>query len=404
MAHQGGVAAVAFSPDGKAVLTGSDDRTARLWTVSTVTRRSPTRRRLGRGRHRPGARCDGFVHVLDNAAERQCRERLDREGGPPDLGKRGLLDPILFGPEPTARAGAWIERKRWAEAEAAFDEAVLARPFDADVVLERARFHASRSRPDKADADFVRALRLGSVDPNLIETLVRNEALFSRAVTLHRDPSRLWISRGDDRARRQRWAEAIADYEQAIRLQPENLMLRHGQILLLGAVGDLDQFEQARSDLVDRFRPTITWDTANNAAWFGSLALRVDVHLESLVRLAEWAVDRSPDAERKAVYLNTLGVALYRAGRFEDAIRRLDDGIELRNGTSIPQDWPFLAMAHHRLGHRDQARHYLQRLRSRQTNADPNRFWDELEIRVLQSEAEATILYDPVFPADPFVD
>ena len=32
--HQGWVNAVAFSPDGKTVLTGSDDKTARLWNVA----------------------------------------------------------------------------------------------------------------------------------------------------------------------------------------------------------------------------------------------------------------------------------------------------------------------------------------------------------------------------------
>ena len=90
------------------------------------------------------------------------------------------------------------------------------------------------------------------------------------------------------------------------------------------------------------------------------------------------------------------------ADRFEDAIRRLDDGIRLRGGVSVSQEWSFLAMAHHRLGHGDEARRYLDRLRNRQPNTDPNLFWEELEIRILRSEAEAVILYDPVFPADPF--
>jgi hypothetical protein len=59
-------------------------------------------------------------------------------------------------------------------------------------------------------------------------------------------------------------------------------------------------------------------------------------------------------------------------------------------------------MAHFRLGHHDEARRWLDRLRNRTPDAGPEHFWDELEIQLLRSEAEAVILYDPVFPADPF--
>ena len=85
----------------------------------------------------------------------------------------------------------------------------------------------------------------------------------------------------------------------------------------------------------------------------------------------------------------------------QEAIDRLDEGIKFRNATEA-HSWVFLAMAHHRLGHRDDARRYLDRLRNRRPSTDPNEFWNELEIRLLRSEAEAVILYDPVFPADPF--
>jgi hypothetical protein len=59
-------------------------------------------------------------------------------------------------------------------------------------------------------------------------------------------------------------------------------------------------------------------------------------------------------------------------------------------------------MAHHRLGHRAEARRWLDRLRQYQPSTDPNRFWIELEIRLLRSEAEGVVLHDPVFPDDPF--
>ena len=141
---------------------------------------------------------------------------------------------------------------------------------------------------------------------------------------------------------------------------------------------------------------------AKNVAWYATLAPGLDAHGDTSLRLAGVAVNGTADARLKGNHLNTLGAALYRAGRFEDAIRRLDEGIRLKGGTSEPLDWPFLAMAHDRLGHRREALRWLDRLRNRQPSTDPNEFWEELEIRILRNEAEATILYDPIFPADPF--
>ena len=43
MEHQGAVSAVAFSPDGKTVLTGSGDNTARLWRAPTEIAGEPRR-------------------------------------------------------------------------------------------------------------------------------------------------------------------------------------------------------------------------------------------------------------------------------------------------------------------------------------------------------------------------
>ena len=79
-------------------------------------------------------------------------------------------------------------------------------------------------------------------------------------------------------------------------------------------------------------------------------------------------------------------------------ISRLEVGTRLRTGTEEPLDWPFVAMAHRRLGHPDEARRWLDRLCDRQSNPDGSQFWEELEIRLLHSEAEVLILCGPVFP------
>jgi hypothetical protein len=82
-------------------------------------------------------------------------------------------------------------------------------------------------------------------------------------------------------------------------------------------------------------------------------------------------------------------------------VRRLEEGIQ-KKGVSVAQDWVFLAMAHHRLGHHAEARRWLDRFRDRSPNLDPSAFWDKLEIRLFRAEAEAVVLWDPIFPADPF--
>ena len=61
-------------------------------------------------------------------------------------------------------------------------------------------------------------------------------------------------------------------------------------------------------------------------------------------------------------YLNTLGVAYYRVGEYQDAIDKLERCDKLRT-ESIPDDLAFLAMAQHQLGQKEQARATLERLR-----------------------------------------
>jgi hypothetical protein len=113
----------------------------------------------------------------------------------------------------------------------------------------------------------------------------------------------------------------------------------------------------------------------------------------ALARLSE---EEAPLAQRY------LGAALYRAGQYARAVVQLEANCQRGGPGGRPWDWAFLAMAHSQLGHAVEARHWLDRLRAPRLSAGPLRFLDELETGLLRREAEAVLLLDPVFPADPF--
>ena len=71
----------------------------------------------------------GSVRVLDRAAWRERRRRLEQLGGPPPAVPRTRLDPILYGADPTARGDAWKDG-HWEQAEAAYSRGPRCRSTD----------------------------------------------------------------------------------------------------------------------------------------------------------------------------------------------------------------------------------------------------------------------------------
>jgi tetratricopeptide (TPR) repeat protein len=97
-------------------------------------------------------------------------------------------------------------------------------------------------------------------------------------------------------------------------------------------------------------------------------------------------------------------VALYRAGRFEQALRTLEEVTRADTGWTNCEAWPLLAMTHHRLGHAQEARRWLDRTSQgfEQTTwgviLDPfgsdlhsNHSFDLLTVYLLYREAEALV-------------
>ena len=59
-------------------------------------------------------------------------------------------------------------------------------------------------------------------------------------------------------------------------------------------------------------------------------------------------------------YLNSLGIAQYRAGKWDEAIRSLNKSVEV-NGSADSFDAFFLAMAHWQRGEKETARDWLKK-------------------------------------------
>jgi hypothetical protein len=119
------------------------------------------------------------------------------------------------------------------------------------------------------------------------------------------------------------------------------------------------------------------------------------------IRLAEKALAGLSE-EEASLAQRYFGAALYRAGEYAQAVVRLEANCRSGGPGGRPWDWAFLAMAHAHLGHAVEARQWLHRLHAPLASAGPLRFLDELEAGLLRREAEAVVLLDPSFPADPF--
>jgi superkiller protein 3 len=147
--------------------------------------------------------------------------------------------------------------------------------------------------------------------------------------------------------------EAIAAYHKALKLKPNDTSVRHG----------------------------VAWGL-NNSAW--ALATHAEPARRNpgrAVSLAKEAIELVPPDG----YLhNTLAVALYRAGRWKEAVATLENSMELPRASNVNScNWFFRAMAHWQLGEKDKAREWYDKAIAWMDKNEPKN--DEL--RRFRSEA-----------------
>jgi WD40 repeat protein/tetratricopeptide (TPR) repeat protein len=216
------------------------------------------------------------------------------------------------------------------------------------------------------------------------------------------------------RSQQQRWPEALEQLSSIVARDKENYGAWQRLALVQIKSGDLAGYRATCADMIDKFKDRrkvgsiIAWPAVLNPDGVADYGVVVD--------LARNAVNESP---RNYYRINTLAGALYRAGRYAEALTELersrnlfassiaariaalrDDSFaqtfsEPRLGRA--QDWVFLAMANFKLGNKSAADWWLGKLRQTATAGagteinSERRLWNRIELDLLSQEARSLI-------------
>jgi WD40 repeat protein/Flp pilus assembly protein TadD len=256
---------------------------------------------------------------------------------------------------------------------------------------------------DKAVSDYSQSIKLDPKDPgawvNRASARYRlghwSKAIgdYSEGIKRGSKDIDIWQFRGLCYAELGRWAEAEADLSKAIELKPDEARLWDRKAMVCLLAGNAEGYRQMTRKLVERFGQTRDPDTANIVAWacIRSSTDRTDRDLAlALARKASTAKPENLD------YLQTLAAALYRAGRFQDALQHFNHLPKHKGHPAAPESWCFLAMTHHHLGHAAEAQRWLKKAQGLADQSLKNRDWsDRAFLKLLCLEAEA-LLKKPV--------
>jgi WD40 repeat protein/serine/threonine protein kinase/Flp pilus assembly protein TadD len=382
--HRTALIGAAFSPDGRRLITLTEEGAAQVWDVATGRSISPPRL-LGDVEMR-----DAFIpkrkYVLAFEGNWEQLVRLWDLDLSPD--RRPLEDLVrhaqLLSCQQLSSQGGM----------ASLDPAALAE-----------RWETLRQRYPKAFAPEANSAEVLDWHRRQAEECVGKKqwtAAVEHFDRLIQDGPPRW---GDHVARARaliplrRWSEAAADFAAAVELGVTDGQVWFDQAIVLLTSGDLAGHRRACARLLERYGETDDPMLAGQLVWCCKLAPGAVDDPDRLVQLAEKAVAENP---RNSFYLSHLGGALYRAGRFEEAVQRLTEA-DKAHPRKDDWDWFWLAMAHQRLGHADEARKWLDKalqeyktLQGREeinlVVADAPLNTGVLELEILRREAEATVL------------
>jgi WD40 repeat protein/tRNA A-37 threonylcarbamoyl transferase component Bud32/tetratricopeptide (TPR) repeat protein len=365
--HQQEVVAVAFSPEGETVLTGSLDGTARLWDAVTRRPIGPPLRHTGgitTAAFSPNGRA-----VLTGANNKTAR--------------------LWQVPTPVAdeveRVICWSQVLTGMELG---DDGVI-RLLDGDTWRERRQLLERFGGPTAVEE----MLAGGQQEATECE---REQQWFAAAFHLTRliegkpGDGELRRRRADAYLELGRWKAAVTDYAKALELGAHSPGAWSRYAWLCWSLGDQSGYRKGCTGLLERYGRSAS-PVEESMMVVRSCVLAPNAVPDPMVpvHLAERAVQSVPS---NGEYLCVLGALLYRAGKSELAVQRLEEGIKAHSSPGgRPRDWLILAMAHQRSGHAGEAKKWLDKAVQWIEKADQAEHLPpayRLELQLLRREAE----------------
>jgi WD40 repeat protein/tetratricopeptide (TPR) repeat protein len=258
--------------------------------------------------------------------------------------------------------------ERWAAALWYLDRLIAARPKDWSLHLNRAAVYGKLGREADRQSELARVYELGA-DPGVV------------------------IPRAEELGRAGRWSEAASLLAGCGRRGPLSQQLAQAWAIACLQAKDYAGYREAcAADLAwQGADPTVAWNALSAASVFALERKGLDdyrVPIAWIERLLS-AVP-GPRPVIRHYFSNALGGLLLRAGRLDEAIVRINEGIAAAKEVEFPTDWAYLALAEARKGKLVEARKMLDRLRGWRPDSSTT-FWDLQEVTLLRSEAEALL-------------
>ncbi len=274
-------------------------------------------------------------------------------------------------------------------------------PFDADA-------HARLGALAYADGHFEDAFAHLSIARTILPDdfevrreramAVRRCGLWADAVVdatwvLHEQPGHLdalW-ARGESLERLGRHAEAVADLTALLKFFPEDTNLYEQRARCYDASNDRTGADADRKKAAEVARNDPR--QLNNRAWHLLTGPAAERDPLRGLELAKKIIERAPNSQE---YLNTLGVAQYRNGLYQESSATLESSLKAGKGQFDAFDLFFLAMCHAQLGDSRKARACFDRaLNWTEAHQDlPAQHKEEL--KAFRAEAEELLRSAPV--------